>query len=41
VRACSGHELVQAVLGVFGEVTEAMNECMQVRLTSARPLPPV
>lgn len=39
VRACSGHELVLATLGVFAEVTEAMNQCMQVRL-QPRQLPP-
>jgi len=36
VRGCTGHELVQAIFGVFGEVTEAMNQCMQVRLQPAR-----
>ena len=36
VRACTGHELVQAILGVFAEVAEAMNQCMQVRLQPAR-----
>lgn len=36
VRACSGLELVQAVLGAFREVVEPMNECMQIRLTSPR-----
>lgn len=35
VLSCSGHELVQAIFGVFGEVTEAMNQCMQIRLTAA------
>jgi hypothetical protein len=39
VRSCSGRELVQAILGVFGEVTEAMNQCMQIRLSELRPLP--
>jgi hypothetical protein len=32
VKACSGLELVKAVLGVFAEVTPAMNACMQVPL---------
>ena len=32
VRSCSGHELVLAVLGAFGEVVPAMNLCMQVPL---------
>lgn len=32
VRSCSGLELVQAVLGVFAEVTEAMNQVMQIQL---------
>ena len=32
VRACTGFELVQAICGVFDEVTAAMNCCMQVRL---------
>ena len=39
VRACSGMELVTAILGVFGEVTEAMNQCMQVRLQGLDSLP--
>jgi hypothetical protein len=39
VRACSGHELVIAILGVFAEVTQAMNQCMQVRLQPAQQLP--
>jgi hypothetical protein len=30
--ACSGYELVQAIMGVFAEVTPAMNQCMQVSL---------
>jgi len=37
VRACTGHELVQAIFGVFAEVTQAMNQCMQIRLQQARP----
>lgn len=41
VRAASGHELVLAVLGVFAEVTEAMNQCMQVRLQPARQVPSI
>jgi len=32
VRSCTGLELTSAVLGVFAEVTEAMNQCMQIRL---------
>jgi len=32
VRSCTGLELTQAVLGVFAEVTEAMNQVMQIRL---------
>ncbi|HVO38455.1 MAG TPA: hypothetical protein VMV03_05435 [Spirochaetia bacterium] len=32
VQSCTGLELIQAVLGVFAEVTEAMNQVMQVRL---------
>ncbi len=39
VRSCSGLELVHAIFGVFAEVTEVMNQCMQVRLDSARPGP--
>jgi hypothetical protein len=39
VRSSSGYELVLAVLGVFAEVTEAMNQCMQIRLAAASPLP--
>jgi hypothetical protein len=38
VRACSGYELVQAIQGVFAEVTPAMNACMQVPLTEHPPL---
>lgn len=37
VRSCSGHELVRAIFGVFEEVTEAMNQCMQIRLSAAGP----
>jgi hypothetical protein len=32
VRSSGGYELVQAVLGVFGEVTGVMNMCMQIEL---------
>ena len=32
LMACSGYELVQAICGVFSEVTPAMNQCMQVTL---------
>ncbi|HUI71341.1 MAG TPA: hypothetical protein VL354_12555 [Spirochaetia bacterium] len=39
VRSCSGHELVLATLGVFAEVTEAMNQCMQITL-KAKESPP-
>ena len=39
VRACSGMELVTAILGVFGEVAEAMNQCMQIRLQAPDSLP--
>jgi hypothetical protein len=35
LRACSGYELVQAVCGVFHEVTGTMNCCMQIKLSSA------
>jgi len=35
VRACTGYELMQAVCGVFAEVTPAMNLCMQVPLSLA------
>ena len=40
VKSCSGYELVKAILGVFAEVTPAMNACMQVRLDAreSRPL---
>ncbi len=41
VRSCSGHELVRAIFGVFAEVTEAMNQCMQIRLEAIRPGPHV
>jgi len=42
VRSCSGLELTRAILGVFGEVTEAMNQCMQIKLQepNSRPVPP-
>jgi hypothetical protein len=32
LMACSGYELVQAIRGVFSEVTPAMNQCMLVTL---------
>jgi hypothetical protein len=32
VRSCTGLELTRAVMGVFAEVTECMNQCMQIRL---------
>ena len=32
VHSCTGLELTRAILGVFGEVTEAMNQCMQIKL---------
>ena len=32
VRACTGYELVQAIAGVFDQVTAAMNCCMDVPL---------
>jgi hypothetical protein len=34
VRASSGYELVQGILGAFAEVVPAMNLCMQVPLVS-------
>jgi hypothetical protein len=37
VRACSGRELVEAVLAVFAEVVPAMNCCMQVALEGSPP----
>jgi hypothetical protein len=33
VRAASGYELVQGILGAFAEVVPLMNMCMQIRLT--------
>jgi hypothetical protein len=33
VHDCSGYELVQAICGIFSEVSPAMNACMQVPLT--------
>ena len=36
VRSCSGFDLARAILGVFAEVTECMNQCMQVRLESVQ-----
>jgi hypothetical protein len=36
VKACSGYELVQAVMGAFSEVVPAMNLCMQVPLRYTR-----
>ena len=41
VKASRGYELVQGILGVFSEVTEAMNQCMQVRLEPSETVPPV
>ena len=38
VRACTGHELIKAVCGVFSEVIPAMNACMQTPLTAANSL---
>jgi hypothetical protein len=35
LRACSGYELVQAIMGAFAEVVPAMNLCMQVPLASS------
>ena len=35
VRSCSGYELIQAICGVFQEVTVAMNCCMQIPLKTA------
>ncbi len=32
VRGASGLDLVESMLAVFGEVTPAMNLCMQIRL---------
>jgi hypothetical protein len=43
VLSCTGLELTRAIVGVFAEVTEAMNQCMQIKLQEpdARPgLPP-
>jgi hypothetical protein len=37
VRGCSGLELVKAIMGVFAEVTAAMNCCMQIRLDEDHP----
>jgi hypothetical protein len=37
VSGCTGHELVQAVRGIFTQVVPAMNLCMQVPLTTAVP----
>ncbi len=39
VNSSSGYELVQAVLGVFSEVTGVMNLCMQVKLRRAETPP--
>jgi hypothetical protein len=36
VRDCSGYELVQAICSIFGEVTSAMNACMQVALAGRK-----
>jgi hypothetical protein len=35
VHDCSGYELVQAICGIFSEVTAAMNACMQVPLATS------
>ena len=32
VEQCSGVDLIEAMLAIFGEVTPAMNLCMQIRL---------
>jgi len=42
VYASSGYDLVQGIRGVFAEVSEAMNQCMQVKLREIgfRPAPP-
>lgn len=37
LRACTGYELIQAVIGVFEEVLPSMNCCMDVRLTENSP----
>lgn len=34
LRACSGYELVQAIVGAFAAVVPAMNACMQVPLVA-------
>jgi hypothetical protein len=39
VRTGGGYELVQAIMGVFGEVLDAMNLCMQVDLKRDKALP--
>jgi hypothetical protein len=36
VRASTGYELVQGILGAFAEVLTVMNMCMQVSLAPAR-----
>jgi len=40
LRACSGYELIKAVLAVFAEVLPAMNLCMQVPLAFGQPPAP-
>jgi hypothetical protein len=35
VLSCTGLELTRAIMGVFAEVTEAMNQCMQIKLQEA------
>ena len=37
VRAAGGVDLVESMLAVFGEVTPAMNLCMQIELSAANP----
>jgi hypothetical protein len=32
VERCSGVDLIEAMLAIFGEVTTAMNLCMQIQL---------
>jgi hypothetical protein len=40
VKASSGYELVQAVMGAFAEVVPSMNLCMQIALRPSRQAPP-
>ena len=39
VLSCTGLELTRTIVGVFAEITEAMNQCMQIKLQEpdARP----